>query len=98
MRVYEVNRIIVIHHHDVIYIALQYNTRILSNQLGKELNFEIELGVIKDNNEFISVARALNQFDIGIVPYEYRFNKRKFIDTIRTGFTDITKKYHLHKH
>jgi len=90
MRIYEINLYISNQNLQQENKVLNCNTLKLSQFLGKELQYKIDFGIIKDNTEYIIIAHALNPLGIGIVPYEYIYQKKGFIDTTRNGFTDIT--------
>jgi len=71
MRVYETNLYILKPHLEIIHNVLRFDAVKVSRIYNKELRYEVDLGMLKDNNEFIKVAKALNRFGIGVVPFEY---------------------------
>jgi len=92
MRVYEINRSIIESILFLIYKVLEKYIRNKSLQLGINLHYEIDDGILKDNNDFIKVAKALNFLGIGIVPFQYMCNKRIYPNPNFKGFTDIATK------
>jgi len=92
MRVYDTNLSLVRYNLEKIYRDLDNNALKVSQFHGKDLHCVIDIGMVKDNCEFLKVAKALNPLGIGIVPYECRFQIRIYKDSGYRGFTDITAK------
>jgi len=92
MRVYDTNLFLIRNNLEMIYNCLEYDAYRLSQILGRNLHSIFDLGMIKDNNEFIKIAKALNVLGIGIVPYEYRYKQHKYPNTNYKGFTDFKTK------
>jgi len=88
MRVYETNLSIIKPFFDLIYKITDQDAMNLSILQGKQLHCVIDFGMVKDDTEFIKVARALNLLGIGIVPYEYKHKNRIFPNTKQKEFTD----------
>jgi len=89
MRAYEVNKSLFESDFYIIQIAFERDVWNLSLILGKKLEYDIDLGLVKDNNEYIKVARALNFLGICLVPYGYKQKSKKCDEIYRKGFTDI---------
>jgi len=92
MRIHDNNLSLVIPYLDKIKDFLQRDTLKLSQLNGIQLYYEIDFGMLRDNTEFIIVAKALNPLGIGIVPYEYKYQLKRFTKATLGGLTDITTK------
>jgi len=90
MRAYETNQNLLKTIQEKIAIVLRGNVVMLAQLLGKQLQFETDFGILKDNNEYIKVAKVLNPLGIGIVPYEYTYQSQKYANIDFKGFTDGT--------
>jgi len=93
MRTYEQNLFILEPFLEKIQNVLAFEARKKSILLGKKIQCVKELGMVKDNNDFIKVTKALNLFGIGVVPYEYKFYRYKFTFASYKGFIDIDTTY-----
>jgi len=89
MRVYERNLSFINPCIEKINYVLECDILEMSHLLGKALQYKIDIGIIKDNNEFIKVTKVLNSLGIGVIPYEYKYAGKRYINTDRRGFTHI---------
>jgi len=88
MRVYEANLTKLRQYLPVISKVFENLAVTYSKIYGKELQHETELGILKDNIEYILVAKVLNSLGIGVIPYQFKYKKKGFL-VIRKGFTNI---------
>jgi len=71
--------------------ALGCHAKKVSGICGKDISCKYELGKVKEN-EFLVIARSLNPLGIGVVPYEYKHNNKRYSNESFKGFTDpLTK-------
>jgi len=92
MRVYNSNAPLLEPYPQSISDALHFKAFVLSKIINRKLKCEINLGVLKDNTEFIKITKALNTLGIGVVPYRCKCNNKDFIVSDRDGFTHETTK------
>jgi len=92
MRVYDENTQVIEPYIKVLTDSVEHHVLLVSRIIRVRLKYEIDLDVLKDNTDFIKVAKAYNVLGIGIVPYKYRYNSKDYIIDKYDGFTDIATK------